>query len=216
MSSSSSSPSQSPASNNRELIGVVLAGGGSRRLGRDKTRLEIDGETLVDRAARKLAAVCARVLVADGGRGSARGAWSTVMEGPGAGPAAGILGAAQAAPRCSLLVLACDLPLVPPALLAALAHSPERVDWALPFSRREDRLHPEPLCSRYGPRVIAALAARVARGELALHPLAGDPALEVRRFEPEELSAWGDPDHLLLNVNRPGDLELLERILKTG
>ncbi|HET9225447.1 MAG TPA: NTP transferase domain-containing protein, partial [Thermoanaerobaculia bacterium] len=71
-------------------IGVVLAGGASSRMGRDKALLEIEGETLVSSAARRLGEVCEEVIVADRGRGLLPG---SVPDGPGQGPAAGILGA---------------------------------------------------------------------------------------------------------------------------
>ncbi|MDY7095845.1 MAG: molybdenum cofactor guanylyltransferase [Acidobacteriota bacterium] len=210
--SSPSAPVPALPHSSQRPVGVVLAGGASRRLGRDKTRLEIDGETLVARAARKLTAVCSRVLVADGGRGLLTVPVPSIADGPGAGPVAGILGAARACPGEALLVLACDLPLVPVALLEALVLAPKEADWALPFSLRHEELRPEPLCARYGPRAVVALSARVARGELALHPLAEEPGLEIHRFEPEELRAWGNPAHLLLNVNRPRDVEDLESL----
>ncbi|HLY78444.1 MAG TPA: NTP transferase domain-containing protein, partial [Caulobacteraceae bacterium] len=101
------------------MVGVVLAGGASRRMGRDKAALAVDGETLAARAARRLLGVCPRVAIADGGRGLVPGL-PCLPDAPGAGPAAGILGAARAWPGHSLLVLACDLPRVSEALLREL------------------------------------------------------------------------------------------------
>src|SRR6476659_8186021 len=99
-------------------VGLVRAGGESRRLGSDKARW--DRAALPARAAGALAAVCAEVAVADRGRGLLPGRPSLV-DGPGRGPAAGILGGAAAYPGRPLLVLACDLPRVPADLLAELA-----------------------------------------------------------------------------------------------
>ncbi|HEV3232287.1 MAG TPA: molybdenum cofactor guanylyltransferase [Candidatus Dormibacteraeota bacterium] len=48
------------------LAGVVLCGGGSRRMGVDKARLVWDGEPLVARVARRLAEVADPVLLAPG------------------------------------------------------------------------------------------------------------------------------------------------------
>lgn len=50
------------------MDGVVLAGGRSRRLGRDKVLLTIDGQRLVDRAVATLQACCGAVVVASGAR----------------------------------------------------------------------------------------------------------------------------------------------------
>lgn len=186
--------------------GVVLAGGRSRRMGEDKARLVAGGETLAAGAARRLAAVCGEVVVADGGRGLLPDL-ASVADGPGAGPAAGILGAAAARPDRALLVLACDLPAVPEALLAVLAEPARGADWALP--RWQGRL--EPLCALYGPAALAALSRQVAGGELAPHRLGGAPELAIRYLEGEALARFGDPRRLFSNLNTRRDLAAFRR-----
>ncbi len=190
-------------------VGVVLAGGASRRMGRDKALLalphhsgEVGDESLPAAAARRLAAVCVAVVVADRGRRLLPGLPS-LPDGPGRGPAAGILGAAAAHPGRRLLVLACDLPRVPDGLLAELAGpvAGEGADWAVP--RWAGRV--EPLCALYGPAALAALAARVERGLFALHELAGEPDLAVRYLEGDALARFGPPEDLFLNLNTPED-----------
>jgi molybdopterin-guanine dinucleotide biosynthesis protein A len=208
-----------------DTVGVVLAGGASRRMGRDKAALAVDGETLAARAARRLLGVCPRVAIADGGRGLVPGL-PCLPDAPGAGPAAGILGAARAWPGHSLLVLACDLPRVSEALLqelvrrlpvveggeagdapdapgadhAAAAADP---DWVVP--RWERGL--EPLCALYRPAALAALAAAVERGIAAPHRLAEAAGLRVRFLEGERLLRCGEPADLFLNLNTAHDLE---------
>ncbi|PYQ61250.1 MAG: hypothetical protein DMF53_15460 [Acidobacteria bacterium] len=183
-----------------EPVGVVLAGGSSRRMGRDKTLLAAGGESLPATAARRLAAVCAEVAVADRGRGLLPGLPS-LPDGPGRGPAAGILGGAAAYPGRRLLVLACDLPRVPEALLAALVRPP-KTDWVVPRWREGV----EPLCALYGPAALAALGRRVARGLFALHELAEED-LAVRILEEVEIARFGDPGEIFLNLNAPEDWE---------
>ncbi len=46
----------------RQMAGVLLTGGASRRMGRDKARLVVNGETLATRSARVLAAAVAFVV----------------------------------------------------------------------------------------------------------------------------------------------------------
>ena len=195
-------------------VGVVLAGGQSRRMGRDKTALSLSilgDETLLSWAAHRMAAVCDTWVVADNGRALMPGAIS-VVDGPGAGPAAGILGVAQRFPERALFVLACDLPLIPARTLmwiAALAG-----DWVLPFSDHGA----EPLCALYRPQALDALRRQVAIGSYslrALHETASD--LSVRRISPAELMAASgsvdvDPELLFLNVNHPRDVESIDAL----
>jgi molybdopterin-guanine dinucleotide biosynthesis protein A len=184
-------------------------------MGSDKTLLaaigdvagdigEVLGESLPAAAARRLAAVCAGVVVADRGR-SLLPDLPSVPDGPGRGPAAGILGAAAAHPGRRLLVLACDLPRVPAGLLAELVVLAGGAgdDWVVP--RWAGRV--EPLCALYGPAALAALAARAGRGLFALHELAREEGLAVRYLEEEALARFGRPEDLFLNLNTPGDWE---------
>lgn len=187
-------------------VGVVLAGGASRRFGRDKAALGLARggtvETLAERALRRLAEVCAEVAVADAGRAVVPGARS-LPDGPGRGPAAGLLGAARAFPARSLLVLACDLPAVPAALLALLAEvaAGGGADLALPRWRGGA----EPLAALYGEKALAALDRRVAAGHYALFDLAEDPGLTVVELAEADLHPFGPPEEVFANVNTPED-----------
>jgi molybdenum cofactor guanylyltransferase len=184
-------------------VGVVLAGGASRRLGKDKALLAADGESLAARAVRKLRGF-ADVAVADGGRGLVPGVPS-LPDGPGRGPAAGVLGAAAAYPERALVVLACDLPEVPEIILTALVivGRGAEVDWAVP--RWGGRL--EPLCAIYQPAALAALARRVAEGRFALHELADEPGLRIAYLEEADIAGFGgDPARVFLNLNTPEDV----------
>lgn len=181
-------------------VGVVLAGGDSRRMGCDKATLEVGGTTLAARAVAKLAPLCDEVLVADGGRGTVPG-FASISDGDGTGPAAGILAAAAARPGRALLVLACDLPAVPSALFAALAGE-VAADWAVP--RWSGGL--EPLCACYAGVCLEALAARVGAGRMDLHSLVERTDLAVVVYEGPRLLAFGEPAAMFRNLNRPEDL----------
>ncbi len=170
-------------------------------MGRDKARLRVGGMSLVERAALNLQRVVAEVLVADRELGLVSGCRS-IADGPGAGPAAGILGAAAERPDRDLLVLACDLPEIPAALLDHLAETIEE-DAHIPRWRRG----PEPLCALYRPAALAAMSAEVRAGRLALHAMLKLDRLRVRFLEGRRLEAFGAPERLFLNLNTPEDLE---------
>ena len=188
-------------------VGVVLAGGESKRFGSQKATAKIDGTSLENGALRRLREVCTDVALADRGRSKVASGvdvgTATVGDGPGRGPAAGILGAAAAYPGRSLLVLACDLPCVTVELLAHLCEA-SQCDWLVP----RHCIGIEPLCALYGRATLEALARRVENGAFALQGLLEEP-LRRRFLEGEELAAFGDPAELFLNVNTPADLARL-------
>ncbi|WP_354073708.1 NTP transferase domain-containing protein [Caulobacter sp. 1776] len=90
-----------------DLGAIILCGGGSRRMGRDKAVLDWGGERAVDRVAALARAVGAEALVTAG----ADLGLPWVPDGEaGAGPVGGVLAGAAALGTARLLVLAVDAP----------------------------------------------------------------------------------------------------------
>lgn len=106
----------------QQMSGLVLAGGASRRMGRDKAQIVLDGEPLVVRAVRLLSQVASEVLVASGdGRRLDHLGFPQVRDAvPDAGPLAGIVAGLEAAAHPLVGVLAVDMPDASPAVLALL------------------------------------------------------------------------------------------------
>ena len=193
------------------IVGVALAGGQSRRMGRDKALLPLPealgGGDMVTWTAHRLSQVCDEVLMADGGRSRVAG-YLSVHDGVGKGPAAGILGAAAARPGRSLLVLACDLPLVPVSLLRRLAAGDGSADWIVPAASG-DRL--EPLCALYGPAALRCLENRVRAGRFALHGLAREADLAIDRLDAARWRQESDVE-IFTNINAPEDFKKLAAV----
>lgn len=98
---------------------VVLAGGASRRMGRDKARLVVDGERLVDRIVAALAPLGGNVVVAAGARPLP--GLATVPDTPGLdGPLSGMIAGLTTARTANVAVVAVDAPFVSPAVLRRL------------------------------------------------------------------------------------------------
>lgn len=190
-----------------ETIGVLLAGGASTRLGRDKATLHLPaggpaaGYSLLEWGALRLRPLVGEVLLAARGRFEQEGAdlgLRSVADGAGRGPASGILGAADAVPGRSLLVLACDLPWVDRSLLEEILDARGEADWSV--ARTDGGL--EPLCALYRPLALDALRDRVAQGRFALHPL-------EQLVRTTEVPADSEK---LFNLNTPHDLELFQTL----
>lgn len=195
-------------------FGLLLAGGASTRLGRDKALLPLPGSplTLAQNAHRILLETGLPVLLA--ARDEARAAallpgCPAVVDGPGRGPAAALLGAHAAFPEAALLTLACDLPAVPAALLRQLAATAG--DWVAP-AWQEDGDQLEPLCALYRPPALAALARRVAAGHFDLQGLRQEKGLLLTRLGRDQLAPFGAPERLFANINRPADYAALTRL----
>lgn len=188
------------------LRGLVLAGGRSRRLGRDKAALAIGGASLLERTVALLGRVVPDVRVAvrpDQLADPLRRRFALLTDAfEGVGPAAGVLAAQGFDPAAAWLVLACDMPGVDASALNALvaARNPDR--GATAFRAAADGL-PEPLCAIYEPATLAHFRRQVeAGGHSGLREL-------LAGTNPVLLDAPGP--EALVSVNTPGDMERLAR-----
>ena len=150
------------------LFGLVLAGGRSTRMQRDKAAIAYHGqETQLESAMKLLAPRVARAFVsvrADQADDPVRSAWPRIVDrGDVEGPIAGISAALATHPDMAWLVLACDLPFLDAATLDALIAGRDLERDATAFRSSHDGL-PEPLCAIYEPRARAAIAAHLAGG----------------------------------------------------
>lgn len=186
--------------------GVILAGGASSRMGRDKLSLTVDGIPLVRRVENALSTHCDELLVA--GVAERLPAIPQARPVPDLrpgrqGPLAGIEAGLAAARNPRVFVVAGDLPLLPRDLvgyfLSLLSREP-----ASAVVPRYGGLHP--LCAAYDREVCSTVSAALDAGERSvsrfLRGLRG-----VRYVDEAELMRFGDPAVFLMNVNSPEDLE---------
>lgn len=190
--------------------GLILAGGGSVRMGHDKVAQLLCGRTLLARAVEvvreaggepvvvgpasleALIPGCRRVDEADGpGRSQRAGPLPALRHG------LAICGTRKA------LALACDLPFVPAALLRFLIDEADRYDAVVP--RTTGLL--QVLAAAYTTACIEAIDRRLGAGERAMHRFLDDVSLRV--IEEGELMPFGGAE-IFFNVNRPADLARAE------
>ncbi len=151
------------------LNGLLLTGGRSRRMQRDKANLEYAGQTQLARALAVLEPLVARAFVsvrADQQDDPQRAAHACIADiVPELGPIGGIHAALHADPAAAWLVLACDLPFLDAATLQQLiaARDPQRL--ATAFRSSHDG-KPEPLCAIYEPASRGPVDAWIAGGQL--------------------------------------------------
>jgi molybdopterin-guanine dinucleotide biosynthesis protein A len=185
------------------VVGFVVAGGQSRRMGGDKALLPWGHRDLLGHALERLRAATGdvRILCGSGPRYLDRGVPVETDLVRDAGPLAGVLTGLTAAAGRAGLFLAVDLPLVPVPLLARLAELARDFDAVVPVSPRG----PEPLCAVYGLACLEPIRRRMAAGQRKMTSFW--PDVRVRELRPAELAAFGDPDDLFRNLNTPADLK---------
>ncbi len=184
------------------VLGVILAGGRSSRMGRDKATLSLGGESLVERQLRVL-----------GGAGVSEVAVSRAPghpplpvdlpvipdEEPHLGPLSGIVAALEGAGGRPVLILAVDMAAVDSELVRRIVEVGELQTGAAPRSKERW----EPLLALYPPGALPAARAEFMgprRSPSALVQTLFDAGL-MRPFHPspaeaEMLRSWNDPEDL--------------------
>jgi molybdenum cofactor guanylyltransferase len=151
------------------LYGLVLAGGHSRRMQRDKAMLPYAGEAQLERALRLLASEVAQPFVSISAEQRAdprRTRYQCIVDlTPDLGPIGGIQAALNAYPERAWLVLGCDLPFLEASTLRHLIERRAHARIATAYRSRRDG-QPEPLCAIYEPASRAPLEAAIAAGRL--------------------------------------------------
>ena len=150
------------------IYALILAGGHSTRMQRDKAALTYHGRTQLEWAVSLLRAHVPRVFVSvrpDQTNDPIRARFDQIVDTQdNLGPIAGIMAAQAKYPGVAWLVLACDLPFLDDSTLATLIASrqPERL--ATAYRSSHDVL-PEPLCAIYEPASREPLLAHAASGK---------------------------------------------------
>jgi molybdopterin-guanine dinucleotide biosynthesis protein A len=185
------------------LYGLILAGGLSTRMHRDKAALQYHGKTQLDRAFELASRHVANVFVSvraeqtlDPTRAQRRMIVDSVA---GEGPIAGIRSALAAHPQVAWLVLACDLPFLSDAAIEYLLRERNSAGSTAVFATAYRSAHdglPEPLCAIWEPAAAKALADYQAGGGHCPRKFLIRIRHGARLLEPQDTRA-------LDNVNTP-------------
>lgn len=174
------------------LAGAVLVGGQSRRMGRDKALVPVDGAPMAQRVAAVLDAAGVAEVAFVGGADRGLGRRHVADQFPGEGPLGGVVTALGALDGDLVIVVACDLPWLDTGTLNRLVDGLGTADVAFACTDRR-----EPMCALWRrARALPVLTASFAAGERAIHR-ALDGLVVV------DVTVEARP---LTNVNTPDDL----------
>jgi molybdopterin-guanine dinucleotide biosynthesis protein A len=196
-----------------KVAGLILCGGRSQRMGRDKASLPVGSDTFIVELARRIGAVCQPVVVV--GQATQSGLAPTGTRfvadeldqaGPLAGIAAGLAALAEEAPFAQ--VAACDAPLFVSAITGLLLERIGSAIAALPW----DGTHVHGLNGLYRTELAGQLRQFLRDGIRRVRDL---PQLVKVELVPLEEIARVDPElNSLRGPNNPEEFEEFQRWLR--
>ena len=199
-----------------EATGIVLAGGMSSRLGRNKALEPVGGQPLILRVLDRLSAVTGRaVAVVNDARRAEElrlPSWvkPVVDEYPGSGSLGGIYTGLANAETDWGVVVACDMPFLNTALLTLMLSKRQDMDVVVPVLDGR----PEPTHAAYSRVCLPHIRRRLDAGELKITGFF--ESVRVSYLDQPEVEAL-DPERLsFFNVNTQTDLDRAHELVSIG
>ncbi len=193
------------------MTSIILAGGRSSRLGRNKALQVVAGKTLIQWIIDRLDTLSTEIIIATA-HGEAIPCSSAARTKivadihPGKGPLTGIYSGLLASSSRRAIVVGCDTPFFSVALLEYMTQTSPVSDVVIP--RVKEKV--EPLCAVYSRNCVAPIKELLNQNELRIIKLF--PMVKVRYVEEDEIDRF-DPEHLsFFNINSQADLEMARKL----
>lgn len=178
---------------------VLLAGGRSARMGRDKASLPVPGGTLLERVVRVIGPAFSDVVVC--GAAAPAGARAAADRRADTGPLAGMEAGLFETRTAEAFVLACDMPRVSARLATLLLERSRGHDVALPRVADRD----QPLCAAYARSVLPKLSSYLDGGGRRVATFVA--SLDAVRVTEDELTSAGIAPGELSDIDTPAEYE---------
>ena len=187
------------------ISAAILAGGSSRRMGRNKALLPFRGRPLVARVHETLQPLFEDIFLVtnDPGLFDFVPCPKIPDRVPGKGPISGVDAALRHSRNPYVLVVGCDAPFLSPSLLELLAGKTEEADLVIPIGPDG----PEPLCAVYGKGCLPHIEESLRKGDFSLMALVGRS--RTREIPAEEVAGVDPGFRSFMNINTPGDFRML-------
>lgn len=195
-----------------DACGVILAGGQSSRMGANKALLELEGEPLIQRLARRFTAWFQQVVIVTN-TPEAYDFLGLPMVGdrvPGLGPLGGLEAGLSASRHEYAFFCAVDMPFVSQALIRQMLTLAPGYAIVVPVTGGEF----EPMHAVYSKGCLPAISRNLDARRLRLVSIFD--AVRRRDLTEEEICPFGDPARLFFNCNTPEDLEQARRWAAQG
>ena len=214
------------------VTGVILAGGKSRRMGKNKALMQLGGDSLITHVIRRMHLITTELLLIT--NSPAEYAHLNVrMHGdiiPDTGALGGIYTGLTQASYDTVLCVACDSPFLEPKLLAYLVSVLGEYDAVMPYTYKETpnrrnkdigvtnpshdgQVTLQTLCAAYAKRCLPIIEQMLLESELRVHALSEHA--HVRRVSPEVWQKFDSQGMSFFNVNTPEDFERADSYIRS-
>ncbi|MBT1076341.1 bifunctional molybdenum cofactor guanylyltransferase MobA/molybdopterin-guanine dinucleotide biosynthesis adaptor protein MobB [Geobacter grbiciae] len=187
-----------------DVAGVILVGGRSRRMGRDKALIPLGGKPLVERVIDAFRPLFERTLLV-GDRGERFASYGLPVF-PDIHPGSALGGLYTGLVRAGtphVFVSACDVPWPDPRVIARLCSLREGFDVVVPRTVGGS----EPLFAVYGTGCLPAMERMLREGNYRIYDFY--PEVRTRYVEQAELADLVTPARTFVNVNTPEEFETI-------
>lgn len=197
-----------------EITGILMVGGESRRMGRNKAFLEIDGKPLIERSLEVLSGVCQEVFISSREVTAYTGYGFKVIPDiiKGKGPLGGLYSALQQASYDYLFLAACDMPF--------LNH--QAIDFFYQKIQNDKAVVPDvsgkwhPLHAFYSKRLLPLIQDRIYEDKLCLIDIVKECNARIVKLAEESIS---DQEREIIersfwNANTPQEWEIIRKKVK--
>lgn len=188
----------------QKITGILLSGGKSSRMGREKGRIKIGKYFMYQYPLRVLESLCDEIIISSCGNLEMEESYEQVCdEIPNIGPIGGLYTCLKRSSNELNIVLSYDLPLVNEGLFTELLKLKDKFDIILPALTEAN---PEPLCGIYKKGVADVFRNMIDKKVYAVHKVL--PLVKSKTVLLEE----SDPffhSNIFLNINKESDLRNL-------
>ena len=189
----------------RDVTGVILAGGKSRRMGEDKRFLTVGTATLLDRCRSAMMGVFPEVLIVTAQDSAPlEGAGCRVHQDliPDCGSLGGLYTGLKLASGGRIFVIACDMPFLNEEMIQYFVYREPEADVVM--GRLPSGL--QPLHAVYGKRALPYFERMAQARHLKIQDIASERSLKITIVSPSEWAHIDPASHSFKNVNTPEDL----------
>ncbi len=191
------------------ISSMVLAGGQSLRLGKDKAFLEVKGQLLIERIIDRLQQLSDEIIIVANEVDRYEEFEAIVVSDvyPGKGSLGGIYSGLKRSSHAHSLVVACDMPFLNVSLLRYMQMLAASYEVVIPrIGQQTEALH-----AIYSRSCLPFIDEQLQRGNLKI--IGFFPQVRVRYVEQEEVEIF-DAQHLsFFNINTEAELEQARQIL---